>query len=225
MYEQHQWLFEAPFTQKDLESNQQWLFELPYTNQEYYNSPSEADAMFDWARKKWEEWKKSRTPAPLPSPPSPSPPVPGFPPPSPRPRKDSVFGKPEAGKSTTTQSSGQPTTSSSSGATQQPKPARMIWLYHYSPTNQVSSIPPNTWWTTLNTLKAEQAVRNTGAVSVVRYRIAINISTDDNRFQSQVDRGGTNTTSKHLDSKASTHWKNVQPIPVNPSMFQELVNV
>lgn len=38
----------------------QWLFELPHTSREYYNSPSEADAMFIWAKKKWEQWKKGK---------------------------------------------------------------------------------------------------------------------------------------------------------------------
>lgn len=64
-----EFLFESPFCSSasydshiggEREYENQWLFELPYTSQEYYNSPSEADAMFGWAKKKWEQWKKGK---------------------------------------------------------------------------------------------------------------------------------------------------------------------
>jgi hypothetical protein len=64
-----QWLFEAPSsTHASYYSNidTEWeyenhcLFESPYTNQEYYNDHSEADAMFGWAKKKWQQWRGRR---------------------------------------------------------------------------------------------------------------------------------------------------------------------
>lgn len=42
-------------------NKQQWLFESPYVDQEL---EPEADAMFDWAKKKWEEWKKGKLATP-----------------------------------------------------------------------------------------------------------------------------------------------------------------
>jgi hypothetical protein len=62
-----EFLFEVPFvanasyysnTGNSREYENQRLFESPYLNQEYDNNHSEADAMFGWAKKKWEQWRK-----------------------------------------------------------------------------------------------------------------------------------------------------------------------
>lgn len=46
-----------PKTYATLNHEAQWLFELPHT-EEYYNGHPEADAMFGWAKQRWEQWRK-----------------------------------------------------------------------------------------------------------------------------------------------------------------------